>query len=385
MPDDRTRKAEIFATIHSLPADGYTRSLDIDYGIEPEYIDTWGRKHVPSDETRRLIRAALGATEAAGPLDPTIVVREDAEFIPLRTPAEDAGSSIKLEIRWENGDVEHHPFWLPELREDKPGERLIPLPKPLRLGYHELRIYSVRQPELTVIGEAHFIVCPRQARTFEGRAAGVALSLYGVRSARDWGCGDITDLRSAIDVFARTGAAFIALNPLHAIANRQPYNTSPYLPQSSLYRNFIYIDVEQAPGYLPEEAIAREATELRATEHVEYERVAHLKLRVLGEAFGRVLPSMDRYTLMSSLRTSKPKARRCMITPCIAHSMRRCTGAIPTYGCGRNGRSNIAIRARRLWRISRGRTGRECCSSSFCNGSFTCNWRKRRSTRSRGV
>jgi hypothetical protein len=75
--------------------------LDTDYGIEPEYIDTWGRKHVPSDKTRRLIRAALGATETTGPLDPTFVVRDDAEFIPLRAPAEHANSSIKLEIRWE--------------------------------------------------------------------------------------------------------------------------------------------------------------------------------------------------------------------------------------------------------------------------------------------
>ncbi len=228
------------------------------------------------------------------------MVREGAESIPLRVPAERAGSSVKLEIRWEGGDVEHHWFWLPELRENKPGERLIPLPKPLRLGYHELRMYSMTQPELMVFAEAHFIVCPRRALTFEGRAAGVALSLYGLRSARDWGCGDITDLRAAIEVFARAGASFVALNPLHAIANRQPYNTSPYLPQSSLYRNFIYIDVEEAPGYLREDWIVQQAAELRETEFVEYEHVAQLKLRVLGDAFDRFLeygsaPEFDAY------------------------------------------------------------------------------------------
>lgn len=260
-----------------------------DDGIESEYIDTWGRKHIPSEETRRLILAALGAAEVGRPLPPTIVVREDAESIALRVPTALAGASVKLEIRWENGDVEHHPFWLPELRESAPGERLIPLPKPLRLGYHELRVFSVTQPGLEVFAEAHFIVCPARAVAFEGRAAGVALSLYGLRSARDWGCGDITDLRAAIDVFGRADAAFIALNPLHAIANRQPYNTSPYLPQSSLYRNFIYLDVEAVPGYLADEGISREAAELRATEFVAYERVARLKLRVLGDAFHRCL------------------------------------------------------------------------------------------------
>ncbi len=273
-----------------------------DDGIEPEYIDTWGRKHVPSEETRRLILAALGA-EAAGtgrlPLDPTIVVREDAETLPLRVPEDRAGSAAKpeileLEIRWENGELERRSFSLPELGSSQPGEKLIPLPKPLRLGYHELRVFLTTppaplatQPQPEAFAQAHFIVCPRRTRTFEGRAAGVALSLYGLRSARDWGCGDITDLRAAIDVFARAGAAFVALNPLHAIANRQPYNTSPYLPQSSLYRNFIYIDVEQTPGYVPEDSLAREAAELRATEFVEYERVARLKLRALSDAFDR--------------------------------------------------------------------------------------------------
>jgi 4-alpha-glucanotransferase len=281
-----------------------------DDGIEPEYIDTWGLQHVPSEETRRLILAALGKeTVAAGhpPIDPTIVVRDDAESFALRVPAEHAGSSIKLEIRWENGDLEQHAFTLPELRETSPGEKLIPLPKPLQLGYHELRIFLVAppaplvtQPELTVFAQAHFIVCPRRTRTFEGRAAGVALSLYGLRSARDWGCGDVTDLRAAIDVFARAGAAFVALNPLHAIANREPYNTSPYLPLSSRYRNFLYIDVEQTPGYLPEESITREAADLRATELVEYERVARLKLRTLSDAFDRFTehgsaPEFDAY------------------------------------------------------------------------------------------
>ena len=54
--------------------------MDQDFGIEPEYTDTWGRKHVPSDDTRRLILAALRTegTESAA-LDPAYVVREDAE------------------------------------------------------------------------------------------------------------------------------------------------------------------------------------------------------------------------------------------------------------------------------------------------------------------
>ena len=84
----------------------------------------------------------------------------------------------------------------------------------------------------------------------DGRAAGLAISLYGLRSQRNWGCGDTTDLKALTDwVAERTGTSFIALNPLHAIANRQPYNTSPYLPNSIFYRNPIYLDIEAIPDF----------------------------------------------------------------------------------------------------------------------------------------
>ena len=92
-------------------------------------------------------------------------------------------------------------------------------------------------------------VVPRRAHVVHERIAGVALTLYGLRSARNWGIGDTTDLRNVVTEFAVAGAEFIALNPLHALPNRQPYNISPYLPECSLYRNYLYLDVERVPGY----------------------------------------------------------------------------------------------------------------------------------------
>jgi hypothetical protein len=254
------------------------------WGVELEYTDTWGRTHAASDETLRGALSALGIPvgnqqdlERAGTerdldrwsraFDPVLVVFEDSDALPLRIPAERAGGSVKLEFRWENGDIEHHWFWLPELRELErvwvAGREFIskrvPLPA-LRLGYQDLRVFWikgpewVKEPEQEAFEDARFIVCPRRAREVEGRPAGVALSLYGVRSGRNWGCGDFTDLRTVIDTLAPSGAAFVALNPLHAIPNRQPYNTSPYLPLCSLYRNYLYLDVERVPGYLQQDA-----------------------------------------------------------------------------------------------------------------------------------
>lgn len=284
------------------------------HGIELEYTDVFGRVHHASDDVTRALLDALGipgatdadieraranerAAKASQIIDPVMVVRDDAAAIEFRVPAMLSGVSIKLEIEWENGEVEHHWHWVPELAAWNSANSIdnahiakrLPLPK-LHLGYHRLRICRIEAPELTTLAEARFIVCPQRAKGVTHRRAGFGVSLYGVRSTRNWGCGDFTDLHALIDAFAPAGAAFIGLNPLHAIANRQPYNTSPYLPECAFYRNFIYLDVERAAGSgysnaLLTEEMSREIRELRATEFVEYERVAALKLAVLGAIF----------------------------------------------------------------------------------------------------
>jgi 4-alpha-glucanotransferase len=264
------------------------------HGIELEYIDIWGHNHHTPDDVLDAILQCL-PEQHSGLLPSTVVVREHADSLSLRVPPSETGT-IKLEITWESGDVEHHWFWLPELRNLDDGAKRLPLPA-LRLGYHRLRIYRVLEPQLEVLAEARFIVCPARAKSFEGRAAGVSVSLYGLRSSRNWGCGDFTDLLAAIDSFARAGCAFIALNPLHAIPNRQPYNISPYLPQCSLYRNFLYLDVERTGDATLTANERREIESLRASEFVEYERVSSLKLATLARVFAAFdgSPEFDAY------------------------------------------------------------------------------------------
>ena len=283
------------------------------YGIELRYTDTWGREHDASPEVLRALLASLGfsagsaeeierglaARETARwrqPIDPTLVIREDLDHLRVHIPASRDGASMKVEIEWENGELQHHWFWMAELPtlESATVEGIewlakrVPLPG-LRLGYHHVRMLWVHEPQLETFAEARLTVCPRHAKPATQRGAGLAVSLYGVRSSRNWGCGDFTDLEALIDAFAPAGAAFIALNPLHAIANRQPYNTSPYLPQCAFFRNFIYLAVERIGDAHLDDATRREIEALRASEFVEYERVARVKLTALWCVFEQFL------------------------------------------------------------------------------------------------
>jgi len=235
------------------------------WGVETEYWDIWGQQHHASTELESAILSSLGVDTRSSatlldaiqrreqrarltPLAPTLFLTAGSTpyEIPVSLAANHAGTHAALRIQLENGGSVELEFPLEQILATKH----LCLPDDLPLGYHAL--------SLQIAGESwrpsRLIVCP--GRAFEpawleqGRAAGLAISLYGLRSLRNWGCGDTTDLCALIDwVAQRTETSFIALNPLHAIANRQPYNTSPYLPNSIFYRNPIYLDVEAIPDF----------------------------------------------------------------------------------------------------------------------------------------
>ncbi|MBS1827148.1 MAG: 4-alpha-glucanotransferase [Acidobacteria bacterium] len=287
--------------------------------MEPEFWDIWGRHHVPGPEVQQAILTALGvdcgsvasltAAIAAREeedwlraLPPTLVVaRETPLPLRLRLASTDA---VTVEVQTEDGAV-----WRELVQPEETGEQRtvdgrvvyevqVALTTAVPLGYHHIRVLDAGH----VVGEARLIVAPVEAYLpaeleAGGRAAGVAVSLYGVRSERNWGCGDLTDLRGLVGWMADMHASFLALNPLHAIENRQPYNISPYLPNSSFFRNPIYLDVEAVPEYAASqlaqslrgrESVQREIAACRDAEFVEYERVWRLKrlfLQVLHRQF----------------------------------------------------------------------------------------------------
>jgi 4-alpha-glucanotransferase len=114
-----------------------------------------------------------------------------------------------------------------------------------------------------------------------GRAWGLAVQLYQLRSARNWGIGDFADLAALARIAASEGADFVGLNPLHAPLLAEPNRRSPFSPSNRRFLNPLYIAVDALPGFdrasVPAEALAA----VRAAPLVDYPAVARLKLDAL--------------------------------------------------------------------------------------------------------
>lgn len=282
-------------------------------GVQSVYWDIWGQEHRPDPSIHRSILSALSIpTASAEELDeairqhvhasrlaflpPSVVTAPDDPVVPLCVPHPSTQNEAdEWQLILEDGSILSgtcSPAKSETISFDGTAFDIVTLrlPSDVSYGYHRLTVtYSGCQ------GTTHLIHCPPSAPTLpaEQRLSGIAVSLYGLRSERNWGVGDTTDLEGFVSwAHEHAGAAFVALNPLHAIGNRLPYNASPYLPNCTFYRNFLYIDVERVPGFASSRACqarfercAPLIESLRKAPFVQYEAIARLKLRFLKQLY----------------------------------------------------------------------------------------------------
>jgi len=111
----------------------------------------------------------------------------------------------------------------------------------------------------------------------------LAVQLYSLRSRGNWGHGDFSDLASLIELVAALGGGGIGLNPLHALFYDRPGTGSPYSPNSRLFLNPLYIDVEAIEEFNSAQfaALDAEIERLRNAELIDYHAVAKTKLAAL--------------------------------------------------------------------------------------------------------
>lgn len=292
------------------------RRLADEAGIIPGYHDQTGKQwREASDETRRLLLEAMGFAAsseeaAAASLEQLLAARRAHPLEPVRVVTQDDPAHQELVIALETPQATPLRWVASVVTEDGEREELageaphgagntirIMLPRALPLGYHTVRI-ALETERGPIAAEQLLIVvpgsCVRAEDLLQGRRTwGFVVNLYTLRSARNWGIGDLTDLAALVDWAASVGAQFIGLNPLHAIRNRG-MDVSPYSPITRLFRNPAYLDVEAIPelAYAPGAHLLVGTAEfeaglevLRASATIDYERVMAAKWPLLRACY----------------------------------------------------------------------------------------------------
>lgn len=289
------------------------------YGIAPEYHDIRGNLRHTEAATQRALLTAMGvaldgdlsvilAEHEARPwrrvLPPVLVVRaaNGAPAVPVSFPSAQAGNAYQWLLAREDGGHEEGAFRPSELAaadsrlidgvQYQRGLLRLPVCPP---GYHQL---IVRAPDNAEAGMT-LIVAPSasyqpQILAEGGRIYGPALQLYGVRTQRNWGIGDFTDLRLMVELAGESGMDIVGLNPLHALFPGNPAHASPYSPSSRLFLNILYLDVEaladfaecdEARTMVADEAFQARLRALRSEELVDYPQVMAAKQALLTRLY----------------------------------------------------------------------------------------------------
>lgn len=219
------------------------------WGIEHSFVDSNGEHREVDRKTIDGLRHALGhPSTAEGPL--VILSGEKADL---------GGGEVRLEDGTALGDDEIESDSLPP-------------------GYHTLI-----KPD----GHARsMIVSPGKCHLPDDLFGwGWASQLYGTRSRRSWGIGDLADLRRLASWSRGLGASFVLISPIVASAPTKTQEPNPYFPASRRFRNPLYISVgdvagaELTPGSVSE--AARAGLALNQDASVDHDSVWKIKSRAL--------------------------------------------------------------------------------------------------------
>ncbi|VWX55505.1 4-alpha-glucanotransferase [Burkholderiales bacterium 8X] len=287
------------------------------FGIKPDYQDIWGTHHPVAPEGLVALLGEFGVKldEAHGPqvalaaseeeawrraLPPVIATRssDGGWHLPLRLS--EAGGSLQWKVECEDGsshagtvDLQSAPEVSRRIVDGQAwSERKPWIGLQLPAGYHRLRIDGLDGETLLIVAPDR---CYRPPATQDGaKVWGPAVQLYALRSGRNWGIGDFTDLSQLVGLMAERGADIVGLNPLHALFPHNPAHASPYSPSSRQQLNVLYIDVEAIDEFEhcePARRLVRSPefqarlAQLRSAELVDYVGVAAAKFEVLELLF----------------------------------------------------------------------------------------------------
>ena len=257
-------------------------------GIDLGYHDINGTYHVTKTEVLESIVAVLDKSkpDSDGLYLNTMVAHENGEES-LQMPSEFHGAEAVVLIDEANKCQTLTLY---------PGDNdtlWIKLPQ-LACGYYTLSAETGGKCCLVRLIVAPESVYQPKLLANGGRMNGLTMHLYSLRSERNWGIGDFTDLLNLMKYAAEKKLDFVGINPLHALFTSKPAFASPYSPSSREWLNPIYLDVEkvgaftyneQLKNWLAQPKIRQRIAALRITETVTYTAVWACKRDALHMAF----------------------------------------------------------------------------------------------------
>ena len=300
-------------------------------------------------------------TNSSAGFDGPVVIRAG------QTSRTELGPAAALPVRWKI--VAGHEV----VAQGEAGQRTIVWPADWREGIYRLQLTDAA----AFTEEVPLIVAPPRAYGGDfDRCWLLAVQLYGVRSARNWGIGDFTDLEALIELAAPSGADGVGLNPLHACSTTARPIAAPIRRTAGCFSMRSISMSSKSAGFGSRRQRPASIDRLRAKAiSWTMPRVAELKWRALRAAFkkfradsrpprgGRIstkfraerAPLLSRFACFEVLRHNfnkpwwewpeptggspmTPNAPRCARapTPPRSNSSNSCNGS-PTGNCGRAG------------------------------------------------
>ena len=250
--------------------DVYDRAGEL--GIQTEFVDGQGHRHVTDETALKIILDALPERNPTRLLDRPVVIRTG------ETTRSELSPAAALPVSWKVTAGREL------IAKGQADQRVITWPASWREGVYRLTLTDAA----SLSQEIPLLVSPPQAWGGEfDRGWMLAVQLYSIRSSRNWGIGDFTDLAALLELAAQLGADGVGLNPLHALFDDKPGDCSPYSPNSRLFLNPLYVDVERISEFEAGSEAHKAAARLREGHIVDYKGVADLKWRALRAAFER--------------------------------------------------------------------------------------------------
>lgn len=297
------------------------------YGIESQWQDDLEQDHlvpattisamlkssgVSSDSSEQIDKELLSLAETV--LEPVYVwkksiVDSGQAEIQLFLPEANNDSRLTWLINTESGGSHSGACLLGELSDSRAEHastvkgwvgKVLKVSCHLDPGYHRLHL-TITEESGNCRGnwQAQLVVVPDKCylpESMEGghRTWGPAVHLASLRSSRNWGVGDFSDLKELVDWCATEGAGWLSLKPLQRVRTTILSKTGWPAVSSRSFIDPIYLDVEKIADFSESEEIRRsvlapqfqERTQvLRDLPVVDYLAVASLKKSVLSALY----------------------------------------------------------------------------------------------------